>query len=76
MIRRSLVSATTLAALIAVLLIAQAPAAGQAQSPATKAAGACAISRTAMMAAKVVVEARERRIMGASIADLVIGLLA
>ena len=40
MIRRSLASTTTLAAIIAVLLIAQAPAAGQAQSPATKAAPA------------------------------------
>jgi hypothetical protein len=40
MIRRSLASTTTLAAMIAVLLIAQAPAAGQAQSPATKAAPA------------------------------------
>ena len=38
MIRRSLVSTTTLAAMIAVLLIAQALAAGQVQSPATKAA--------------------------------------
>src|SRR6266436_6744778 len=40
MIRRSLVSTTTLAAMIAVLLIAQARAAGQVQSPATKAAPA------------------------------------
>ncbi len=40
MIRRSLVSIATLAAMIAVLLIAQAPAAGQAQSPVTKAAPA------------------------------------
>jgi hypothetical protein len=40
MIRRSLASTATLAAMIAVLLIAQAPAAGQAQSPATKAAPA------------------------------------
>jgi hypothetical protein len=37
MIGRSLASTTTLASMIAVLLIAQAPAAGQAQSPATKA---------------------------------------
>src|SRR5260370_38548392 len=37
---RSLASATALAAMIAVLLIAQAPAAGQAASPATKAAPA------------------------------------
>jgi hypothetical protein len=43
MIRRSLVSTTTLAAMIAVLLIAQAPAAGQAQPAATKAAPAKAI---------------------------------
>ena len=40
MIRRSLASTTTLAAMIAVLLIAQAPAAGQVQSAATKAAPA------------------------------------
>ena len=40
MIRRPLASTTTLAAMIAVLLIAQAPAAGQAQSPATKSAQA------------------------------------
>jgi hypothetical protein len=40
MIRRSLASTTILAAMIAVLLIAQAPAAGQAQSAATKAAPA------------------------------------
>jgi hypothetical protein len=40
MIGRSLASATALAAMIAVLLIAQAPVAGQAQSPATKAAPA------------------------------------
>src|SRR5947209_16841350 len=40
MICRSLASATALAAMIAVLLIAQAPAAGQAASPATKAAPA------------------------------------
>ncbi len=40
MIRRSLVSTTTLAAMIAVLQIAQAPAAAQAQSAATKAAPA------------------------------------
>jgi hypothetical protein len=40
MIRRSLASTTTLAAMIAVLLIAQAPVAGQAQSPATKSAQA------------------------------------
>src|SRR4029077_20592530 len=44
MIRRSLASTTTLAAMIAVLLIAQAPAAGQAQSPATKSAPAKATS--------------------------------
>jgi len=36
MIRRSLASTTTLAAMIAVLLIAQAPAAGQVQSPAQR----------------------------------------
>src|SRR5712692_3645214 len=40
MSRRSLASTTTLAAMIAVLLIVQAPAAGQAQSPAAKAAPA------------------------------------
>ncbi len=40
MIRRSLASTTTLAGMIAVLLIAQAPVAGQAQSPATKSAQA------------------------------------
>ena len=38
MIRRLLASTAALAALIAALLIAQAPAAGQAESPATKAA--------------------------------------
>src|ERR1700731_481454 len=46
MIRRSLASTTTLAAVIAVLLIAQAPAAGQAQSPAAKATPAGAKSWT------------------------------
>jgi len=40
MIRRSLASTTTLAAMIAVLLIAQAPVAAQAQSPPTKSAQA------------------------------------
>jgi len=45
MIRRALASTTTLGAMIAVLLIAQAPVAGQAQSPATKAAPAKADTR-------------------------------